>query len=125
MRLAVLGMILLACGQPAAAQQVRFTGETRADERLIADALQQLARHAYATQNCATLTELEATVLPESFDPGPRYRVQPAGVRYERWNAILCGRSVAYLIGFWPSAEGGFMFQVSHPFPEVVQSAPH
>lgn len=121
---AALGFMMLVCGSPAFGQQVRFTGTTSADPILIRDALQQLARHAYAAEGCSSLTEVSSEILPESFEPGPTYRVAAKGVRYERWNATLCGRSVSYLFGYWPSPEGGSLFQVSHPFPEGEQGSP-
>jgi|GEM_PF-6376969 len=40
----------------------------------------------------------------------PKYRVTQARVTYERWDANLCGRVTPFLIGFWPSPEGGTMF---------------
>ena len=123
MRIAgALGAMVLACSHPAMAQQVRFTGQTGADQTLLRDALQQLARHAYATLSCATLTAVSSTVLPDGFEPRPANRVAARIVRYERWDATLCGRTVSYLFGYWPSPEGGSMFQVSYPFPAQAEA---
>lgn len=121
MRLAAaIGAMLLFAAGPAAAEQVRFTGNTTADATLIRDALQNILRHAYGTQGCASLTAVEAAVLPGYVPADDRYRVQQSDVRYERWDAVLCERPVSYLVGFWPSPEGGTMFQVSHPLPADV-----
>ena len=120
MKYAFLAMMLFAAASPAAADQVRFTGRTSAtDPILIRDALQNILRYAHATQQCTTLSSVEASVLPADYRPAdPRYRVADGPVTYERWDAVLCGRSTPFLVGFWPAPEGGTMFQVSHPIPD-------
>lgn len=127
--LRALAALLCFTATPAAAQQVRFTGYTTAEPTLIRDTLNQLVRHAAATQACTELTAVEAAVLPPDYRPAdPRYRAAAEGaaedVTYERWDAMLCGRTVAYLVGFWPSPEGGTMFQLSHPFPSGEAASP-
>lgn len=98
--------------------QVRFTGRTTADATLTRDAVQEVARFSAHALKCDRLTGVEATIMPEGWQPAdPNFRIGPPGTIYERWDAAGCGRGVPFLIAFWKPPEGGTMFQVGHPFP--------
>ena len=116
----------LAAAAPDAAQpsQIRFTGHTTADATLIRDALNEVARFSGHALKCGELTAVEASILPDGWQPAdPNYRIGPPGTRYERWAVAQCGRTVPFLLGFWNAAEGGTLFQVGYPFPEEPRPA--
>ena len=124
MGFAYLPVLLFVFGQ-GAPQQVHFTGRTTADATLIRDALQNVVRYGDALQQCTTLSAVEARVLPADYRPrDSRYHIAGAEVRYEHWDAVLCGRPTAFLVGFWSAPQGGTMFQVSYPLPDDVPSEP-
>lgn len=111
---------------PARADQVRVTGYSTADATLIRDAVQQILLVSAGALECNELTAVEASVLPEDWRPADqKYRPGPAGTRYERWEATLCGRVVPFLLGFWDAPEGGTMFQVGYPFPAAAEGTPN
>lgn len=125
-RTALLGLALLTfvTGAPALADQVHFTGDTTVDEVVIRDALQTIARVAAARENCGTMSDVEASLLPADYRPPEGYAVAPAGGHYELWNVTLCGRVVPFLLGFWTPPEGGTMFQIGYPYPAAAASDP-
>lgn len=111
----------LSLSQPAFAQQVRFTGETTANETLLVDTLRTVALLGPGRFSCPTVEAVEAQVLPESFSPPGNDN--PEGTNpttYERWDANFCGKIVPLLIAFWPAEQGGMMFRVGLPFPEAT-----
>ena len=104
---------------PARADQVRFTGNTTADTTLIRDALQNILRFGYATQNCSSLEAVEATLLPTSYKPkDAATRPEQGNGTYESWIATLCGKPEKFLLTFWPAEQGGTMLAITHPYPE-------
>jgi hypothetical protein len=108
----------LAVSLSASADQVRFTGQTTADQMLAVDTLNTVARLGPARFNCPTVEAVEAQVLPESFIPPGKDNPEGSNpTTYERWDATFCGKVVPLLIAFWPAAEGGMMFRVGLPFP--------
>lgn len=112
---------VLAFSLPAFAQQVRFTGDTTANQTLLVDALRMVALLGPGRFNCPTVEAVEAQVLPESFSPPGNDK--PEGdnpTTYERWDATFCGKVVPLLIAFWPAEQGGMMFRVGLPFPEAT-----
>jgi len=114
----------LAFAFPAAADQVRFTGQTTADRTLTVDALNSVALVGRAQFNCPTVEAVDAHVLPKSFTPPGKDNPEGSHpTTYERWDATFCGKVVPLLIAFWPVADGGMMFRVGFPFP-VAASAP-
>jgi len=113
--------VMLALSLPALAQQVRFTGDTTADETLLVDTLRAVALLGPAQFNCPTVEAVDARVLPESFSPPGNDN--PEGDNptiYERWDATYCEKVVPLLIAFWPASQGGMMFRVGAPFPEAA-----
>jgi hypothetical protein len=115
-------LIIVAMPAPARADQLHFTGQTRVDGAVVRDAMQNVAQVAAGAEHCNQLTAVEASLLPDGWAPSdPAYRVGPAAsTRYERWDVSLCGRTVPFLLGFWPAPEGGMMFQVGYPYPEAA-----
>ena len=104
---------------PAYAQQVRFTGDTTANEKLLVDTLRTVALLGPGQFNCPTVDAVEAQVLPESFSPPGKDNPEGSSpTTYERWDATFCGKAVSLLVAFWPAEEGGMMFRVGIPFPE-------
>jgi hypothetical protein len=102
----------------AHADQFRFTGNTTAGNTLISDALRQVIAIGEAKFNCPTADKAEAEVLPESYKPpGGPHAEGKASTVYERWRVTFCGSKRAFLIAFWPAADGGMMFRVEYPFP--------
>lgn len=118
MKLRALAFLsVLAVTLPAAADQVRFTGQTTASGPLIADTLNTVALLGPARFNCPTVEAVQAQVLPKTFTPpGKNNPEGSAPTTYERWDVTFCGKVVPLLIAFWPAADGGMMFRVSqHP----------
>ena len=108
----------LAFSRPAAADQVRFTGQTTADGTLIVDTLNTVARLGPARFNCPTVEAVQAQILPDPFTPlGKDNPEGSSPTTYERWDATFCGKVVPLLIAFWPASDGGMMFRVGLPFP--------
>ena len=104
---------------PAHADQVRFTGQTTADDLLVRDTVQYILKFGYAAWNCPTLEAVEAVILPSSYKPtGAATRPEAGRGTYESWNATLCGKKVRFLVTFWPANQGGMMFTIGHPYPE-------
>ena len=117
----LFAVAVLAASLPAHADQVRFTGQTTADQTLLVDTLNTVARLGPARFQCSTVEAVEAQVLPESFSPpGTDNPEGSAPTTYERWDATFCGKVVPLLIAYWPAADGGMMFRVGLPFPSAV-----
>jgi hypothetical protein len=122
---AVAAAVTLTSPTVPESQQLRITGRTTADATLIHDAVQEVTRFSSLALKCDKLTGIEASVMPQGWQPADsNFRIGPPGTIYERWDAAGCGRVIPFLIGFWKAAEGGSMFQVAHPFPEVIRTIP-
>jgi hypothetical protein len=113
---ALFAVVLIA--MTAHADQFRFTGNTTAGNTLIADTLRRVVAIGEAKFKCPTPDKAEAEVLPKTYRPpgGPHAEANAPAV-YERWTVTFCGSSRAFLIAFWPAANGGMMFRVQYPFP--------
>jgi hypothetical protein len=108
----------LAARFPASADQVRFTGQTTADQTLVVDALNTVARLGPSRFSCPTVEAVKVQILPKSFTPGGKDNPEGSNpTTYERWDATFCGKDVPLLVAFWPSTEGGMMFRIGLPFP--------
>ena len=108
----------LAVSLPALADQVRFTGQTTANETLLVDTLNTVARLGAARFKCPTVAAVDAHVLPKSFAPPGKDNPEGSSpTTYGRWDANFCGKVVPLLIAYWPAADGGMMFRVGLPFP--------
>lgn len=120
MRLQTLAFaIAFAVSLPAVADQVRFTGQTTADQTLVVDTLNTVAKLGPARFNCPTVEAIEAHVLPKSFSPPGKDNPEGSNLTtYERWDATFCGKVVPLLIAFWRAPKGGMMFRVGLPFRE-------
>jgi len=102
----------------AGADQVRFTGDTTADDALVHDTMQQLLLVVNGRVRYSLVQLVESEILPPPYSPPAASRVQSsAKAHYERWTATFCGMKVPFLISFWPATDGGTMFSVTHPFP--------
>jgi hypothetical protein len=117
----LIAVAALAASPLAHADQVRFTGQTTADQTLLVDTLNTVARLAPAKFQCPTVEAVEAQIMPKSFaPPGKDNPEGTAPTTYERWDATFCGKVVPLLIAYWPAADGGMMFRVGLPFPGSV-----
>jgi hypothetical protein len=113
-------VVALALSLPALAQQVRFTGDTTANETLLVDTLRTVALLGPSQFSCPTVEAVQAQVLPESFSPPGNDNPEGRNpTTYERWDATFCGKVVPVLIAFWAAEQGGMMFRVGIPFPEA------
>ena len=114
----VLGAFGIFAAQSALADQVHFTGNTTADVTLIKDALQNILVYSKVAENCPTLDGVEAQILSPAYKPvDAATRPEAGNGTYESWTATLCGKSVKFLITFWPASEGGTMLAVTYPYP--------
>ncbi len=112
---ALVAFALLFAASTAFAQtEVRFTGETTADETLIRDVMQHLISYIHDKLKCENVELVEAEVLPKESikrDPADPEGTQPA--TYENWVATYCGTSKSFRVVFWASKEGGTMFRIA------------
>jgi len=101
--------------------QLRFTGNTRADITLIKDALRNVQLLAQAKFACENIEAVEAEALPEDYKPpGGPYPEGEAKTQYESWIVTLCGRKDQFLIATWHTPPNpGVMFRVGFPFPSA------
>ena len=109
----VASAMLFAAPTASAQTEVRFTGETTADETLIRDVMQHLISYIHNNLKCDNVELVEAGVLPEESirrDPTDPEGTGPA--TYENWVATYCGTSKSFLVVFWASKEGGTMFRI-------------
>lgn len=110
--------VALSLSHPALAQQVRFTGDTTANETLLVETLRTVALLGPSQRSCPTVEAVEAQVLPESLSPpGDDNPERSNPTTYERWDATFCGKVVPVLIAYWAAEQGGMMFRVGLPFP--------
>ena len=103
--------------------QLRFTGQTLADQILLKDILQNILLFGHAKFNCNSIELVEAEILDPSFDPSfdPSRTIgenSSAQKSYERWQATLCDQKEMFLISHWPASQGGTDFAITYPFPE-------
>jgi hypothetical protein len=92
------------------ADQLKFTGQTRADVPLIKDVLRNVQMIAKARMSCESIESVEATVLPEG----------EANAQYERWQISLCGSKEDFLVATWRQPNTpGVMFRIGFPFPSA------
>ena len=106
----------IACAMmvPANAEQVHFTGHTHANETLIHDIMQNVTLIGQARFKCDSPDAVESEILSDDFSiPDAQQAAGDAKVRYERWKVSLCGHVEPFVIGYWPSPNGGMMFLVS------------
>lgn len=110
-----LALLVLAfsASSAVAQEQVRFTGTTSADERLIHDAFQNIALYVRESLKCQTIDQVVAEVLPDGAIK--RDAAQPEGTgpaTYEQWTVSFCGKSQPFLVVFWEAREGGTMYRI-------------
>ena len=100
--------------------QLRFTGNTRADVTLIKDALRNVQLIAQGKFKCQSIEAVEAEVLPLDYKPpGGPYPEGEAKSQYESWLVTMCGRKEKFLLATWQTPPSpGVMFRVEYPFPE-------
>jgi hypothetical protein len=113
LKILVVCAILFAASTASAQTEVRFRGETTADDTLIRDVMQHLIGYIHNNLKCDDVKLVEAGVLPEDSierDPADPEGTQPA--TYENWVATYCGTSKPFLVVFWASKEGGTMFRI-------------
>jgi hypothetical protein len=97
----------------SAQSEVRFTGETTADEALIDDVMRNLVSYIHDSLRCENVELVEAKVLPaESIERDPADPEGKNPATYERWDARYCGTSKSFLVVFWASKQGGTMFRI-------------
>jgi len=118
-RLVIAGVVGMLLSISLKAAEVRFTGNTTADEQLIGDTLQQVVTVAQAKLKCENLEGVVAEIMPQDFSPPHSMQVTGSDtVTYERWTATFYGKQVAFLITFWRDPQGGSLYAVGYPFPD-------
>lgn len=111
--------------------QLRFTGNTRADNTLIKDSLRNVKLIAQGKFGCQSIEAVEAEVLPLDYKPpGGPYPEGEATSQYESWLVTVCGRKEKFMLATWRTPPTpGVMFRVGYPFPEPTKndkaSEPH
>ena len=96
-----------------AQEQVKFTGNTTADEKLIHDAFQDIAVYMRESLKCASIDLVETKVLPDGAVK--RDASQPEGTgpaTYEQWTVTSCGKKHPFMVVFWSAKEGGTMYRI-------------
>ena len=94
-------------------EQVRFTGQTSADEQLIHDAFQDIARYIRESLSCPSIEQVVAEVLPEgAVKHDPTQAEGTSAATYEQWTVSYCGRSRPFLVVFWAAKDGGTMYRI-------------
>jgi hypothetical protein len=102
------------------ADQLKFTGQTRADVPLIKDVLRNVQMIAKARMSCESIESVEATVLPDGFSPEGARPEGEANAQYERWQISLCGSKEDFLVATWRQPNTpGVMFRIGFPFPSA------
>jgi hypothetical protein len=116
--LVLLAAATILAPYPAYADQIRFTGQTTADETLIQDALRNVMLIA-AAEHCTSLEGVQAKILSPGYKPAATAsRPEGENATYEAWTATLCGKPTKFLITFWPAEDGGTMLAVGYPYPK-------
>lgn len=113
---------ILALGPiPAVAEQVRFTGQTRADAPLIKDAMRHVQLIASGKWDCASIQAVASSLFPDGYrPPGGPHPEGNAKTVYEDWEITLCGKKERFLVAIWSaSPEPGYMFRVAYPAPAL------
>ena len=106
---------------PAMAEdQVRFTGSTTADEKLINDVFQSIAHYVLERLKCQNIELIEADVLPDGAVKRDASLPEGTGpATYEQWTVTYCGKKLPFLVVFWDAKEGGTMYRVQlRPQPD-------
>lgn len=100
--------------QPAAAQKISFTGQTKTSPQLRLDVLRQIAQYSKASGGCAFVFSAHMEIMPRGY-----VAVQPSkpatalGGHFERWTLNACGAKQRFQIAMWPSPRGGSDFAVT------------
>jgi hypothetical protein len=112
---------------PAVAQvpvQLRFMGQTLADQILLRDILRNILLFGNAKFGCSSIELVESEILDRNFDPGRNIAGTMAAQKsYERWQTTLCGKKEVFLISHWSAAQGGTDFAVTYPFPDQPRNS--
>lgn len=104
---------ILAVGASLAQDQVRFTGNTTADEELVHDAFQNIALYVRESLKCPSIELVEAEVLPSGSVKRDTSQAEgSAPATYEQWTVSFCGKKQPFLVVFWSAKEGGTMYRV-------------
>jgi hypothetical protein len=99
--------------------QLRFIGQTLANEVLLKDMLRNLFLFEDATRDCNSIELVEAEVLGPDFDP--RLDIaqdSTVPTAYEKWQVTSCDKTQVFLIWHRPAEDGGTDFGTIFPFPE-------
>ena len=123
---AVLAGICLFAAGVAHAQQVPFTGQTRANTQLIHDIMQNVVTLGRGRYHCAAPDAVEAQPAPPDFAMSRWQSLAgTASITYERWNVSLCGTIASFAIGYWPASDGSFLFAITEwPAGSTEANAP-
>ncbi|MFT3733450.1 MAG: hypothetical protein QM776_00155 [Rhodocyclaceae bacterium] len=99
-------------------EQVRFSGQTRADATLIKDALRNVQLITSTRFSCQYIDAVEAQTLPEDYTPpGGPHPEGEARTQYEVWFVTFCDRTEKFLLATWRTFPlQGVTFRVGFPF---------
>lgn len=99
---------------PAAAYQLKITGQSRASSQLKVDVLRQIAEYSSRTGGCRFLYSAHMTVMPRGYVPRQPTRPAPAlGGHYEVWTVNACAAKQRFQVAMWPSRRGGADFAIT------------
>lgn len=96
---------------------VVFKGQTTADPALVDNVTDNIRRIAAERLKCNALTQITYEIMPSQYKPVGEKFSDKAKMTFEKWTPTLCGKEISFLVGFWPTKEGGTMFRVVLPFP--------
>lgn len=100
--------------QPAAAQKISFTGQTKASPQLRLDVLRQIARYSKANGGCAFVFSAHMQIMPRNYVPvRPSKPATGLGGHFERWTLNACGAKQGFQVAMWPSPRGGSDFAIT------------
>ena len=105
---------VLATMVSANAEQVLFTGHTRANDTLIHDIMKYVALIGKARSQCDSPNAVETEICRTTSRPQLTSR-QQAGQMFDTsvGRSLSCGRVEPFIIGYWPAPDGGMRFLVS------------
>ncbi|WP_419808568.1 hypothetical protein [Sphingomonas sp.] len=96
--------------QPAAAYDIRITGQTLASRQLAVDVLRDIAAYSKATGGCSFVFSADMRVLPARATP-PVTRSR--GGHAEQWTLNLCAAKQRFQVAMWPSPRGGTDYAIT------------
>jgi hypothetical protein len=102
-------------------KNIQFSGKTTAGPALVNNVIANIMSISTKRLKCGSITQVTQEIMPARYKPGGETFDESATMTFEKWIPTLCGKEIAFLVGFWPVADGGTMFRVVLPFPAQAQ----